>query len=130
MHDPFTTPGAFSWNELMTSDPGASKAFYRDLFDWQMDDADIGGSTYTVVKTTDGQGIGGIMAIPKEAAGMPPAWGAYVTVADVDATVGRAESLGATILVPPRDIPEVGRFAWLRDPQGASLGIIAYKRPS
>ena len=127
MHDPFKTPGAFSWNELLTPDPAAAKAFYQGLFGWQLEDMDMGpGGAYTVVKTTDGEAIGGVMATPPNAAGMPPTWGAYVTVADADATVAKAQALGASVVVPATDIPKVGRFAVFRDPQGAALAVIAY----
>jgi hypothetical protein len=127
MHDPFKTPGAFSWNELMTSDPARARAFYQGLFGWQLEDMDMGPEgTYTVIKTADGEAIGGVMGMPPGAAGMPPAWGAYVTVEDADATVAKAEALGARVAVPPRDIPKVGRFAVIQDPQGATLAVIAY----
>jgi predicted enzyme related to lactoylglutathione lyase len=57
---------------------------------------------------------------------MPPNWGAYVTVDDVDATAVLAEKLGGKILVPPTDIPTVGRFSVIQDPQGAVLSAITY----
>ena len=60
------------------------------------------------------------------AAGMPPTWGAYVTVDDVEATVAQAEKLGGKICIPPTDIPTVGRFAVIQDPQGAMLSVITY----
>ena len=127
MHDPFKTPGAFSWNELMTSDPAAAKTFYQGLFGWKLEEMDMGQEgKYTVIKSTDGEPIGGVMGMPPGAEGMPPAWGAYVTVEDADAILAKAESLGAKVIVPPRDIPKVGRFAVFQDPQGATLAVIAY----
>jgi predicted enzyme related to lactoylglutathione lyase len=51
-------------------------------------------------------------------------WVPYVAVADCDACVDKARSLGAKIVSPPNEIPEVGRFAVLVDPQGAALGVI------
>ena len=66
------------------------------------------------------------MAIPTQAVGTPPAWGAYVTVDDVDQQVSRAETLGGRIVLPPQDIPNVGRFAVISDPQGAMLSMITY----
>jgi predicted enzyme related to lactoylglutathione lyase len=59
---------------------------------------------------------------------MPPAWGNYITVKDVDATVALAKDLGGKVLVEPRDIPEVGRFCVIQDPQGAWLTAITYKQ--
>lgn len=119
--------GAFSWNELMTTDVDAAKVFYGDLFGWKMQKFDAGDMEYTMVTSGD-QEIAGMMAIPDEAAGMPPSWGAYITVADVDAMLPRVTKLGGTIAVPPHDIPDVGRFAVIQDPQGAMLSIITYKK--
>jgi predicted enzyme related to lactoylglutathione lyase len=47
-----TTPGTFSWNELMTRDAAAS-ACYTALFGWTREDMDMGGFTYGVFKTGD-----------------------------------------------------------------------------
>ena len=80
---------------------------------------------YTVVKVED-ESVGGIMPIPPKAEGTPPNWGGYVTVDDVDATARKAEELGAKILVPLTDIPNVGRFFVLQDPQGAVISAITY----
>jgi hypothetical protein len=66
--------------------------------------------------------------MPKDAPkGMPPVWGTYVTVDDVDQTAKTAEKLGGKILMPPTDIPTVGRFCVIQDPQGAVISAITYK---
>jgi uncharacterized protein len=126
MDEQFKQHGAFSWCELMTTDVDAAKIFYTKLFGWDSEAMTMPGMTYTVVKA-GGKGIGGIMTIPKEAKGAPPMWCAYVTVDDVDVTARTAEQLGAKILVPPTDIPTVGRFCVIQDPQGAVLNAITYK---
>ncbi len=126
MDEQYKQHGAFSWCELMTTDVDAAKAFYTKLFGWNTEEMPMPGMTYTVVKA-GGKEVGGIMAIPKEAGGMPPMWHAYVTVDDVDATARTAEQLGGKILMPPTDIPDVGRFSVLQDPQGAMINIIKYK---
>lgn len=125
MDEQFKQNGAFSWCELMTTDVEKAKAFYTRLFGWGTEDMPMPGMSYTVVKA-GGKGIGGIMAMPKDAQGMPPMWGAYVTVDDVDATARTAGQLGAKLLVPPRDIPGVGRFCVIQDPQGAVISAITY----
>lgn len=119
--------GAFSWNELMTTDVPGAKAFYAALFGWEMRDEKMPNAIYTVLKTGD-QKVGGIMAIPADAQGAPPAWGSYVTVDDVDKQTARAKQLGAKVIIPPCDIPGVGRFAVIRDPQGAMLNLITYSQ--
>ncbi len=118
--------GAFSWNELLTTDPEAAKRFYRELFNWVTEEMAMQeGGNYTVVKV-GGKEVGGMMQMPPEAGNAPPHWGAYVTVDNVDATVEKAQQLGGSVIVPPRDIPEVGRFSVLQDPQGAVISVITY----
>lgn len=117
--------GAFSWNELMTTDLDMAKSFYGQLFGWEMRDMPMPEGTYTLLKAGDRE-VGGMMVIPTAAAGVPPAWGSYVTVDDVDQQVTRAEALGGKVILAPKDIPEVGRFAVISDPQGAMLTMITY----
>ena len=117
--------GAISWSELMTSDVEAAKKFYGQLFGWELEQADVPEIEYTVVRS-NGREIAGMMTLPPEAAGAPPNWGIYITVDDVDATAAKAEGLGAKLCVPPRDIPNVGRFCVMQDPQGAYISAITY----
>jgi predicted enzyme related to lactoylglutathione lyase len=123
--DVYKTAGAFSWNELMTTDPQAAAEFYGTLFGWKFDTMDMGTGPYRVIKAGD-TAVGGMMALPPEAKGMPPMWGSYVTVASADATADKCQSLGGKVLVAPTDIPKVGRFVVLQDPQGAVITAIAY----
>ena len=121
--------GVFSWCELLTTDVAAAKHFYTQLLGWTTEDVSMAeGMHYTVIKSA-GTDIGGIMPVPPANAGMPPCWGTYITVDDVDATTRRAAQLGAKTLVPPTDIPQVGRFAVLQDPQGAVISTITYIKP-
>jgi predicted enzyme related to lactoylglutathione lyase len=124
MDEQYKQHGALSWCELLTTDVKAAKTFYTQLFGWDTEEMSMPGMTYTIVKA-GGKGIGGIMAVPQK--GMPPMWGTYVTVNDVDATAKTAEKLGAKLLMPPTDIPKVGRFCVIQDPQGAVINAITYK---
>ncbi len=117
--------GAFSWNELVTNDVEGAKTFYSSLLDWKLTDMTSSCGAYTMAKAGDTE-VAGIMATPKEFEGMPPTWGAYVTVDDVDAMPERVEALGGKVLMPAQDIPDVGRFVIIQDPQGAALMLITY----
>lgn len=123
----FTTQGAFSWSELMTSDPAAALEFYGELFGWHADPMPMPEGDYHVLKVGD-TAIGGIMQMPADPAanGMPPSWGCYVTVDDVDACAEKAVSLGGRVLMGPVDVPTVGRMAVIADPQGAWLNVMHY----
>jgi predicted enzyme related to lactoylglutathione lyase len=102
-----------------------SREFYGKLLDWQFQDMNMGKSTYTVINV-GGQGVGCIAGIPPNAQGMAPAWGGYITVSNVDAVVARVAGLGGRVLLAPTDIPTVGRFATIMDPQGATISLITY----
>ena len=119
------THGAFSWTELTTTDPRAARDFYGKLLGWKFQDMDVGTGKYTVINVGE-RGVGGITAVPPNAAGMPPAWGSYITVDDVDKVVAKVAGLGGRVLLAPMDIPTVGRFATIMDPQGATISQITY----
>ncbi|MFN0247682.1 MAG: VOC family protein [Kofleriaceae bacterium] len=114
-------PGAMNWNELITTDVVAAQAFYTKLFGWTAEATP--GMDYTVFQQGDRQ-IGGLMSQPDEMKGAPSMWGVYFAVDDVDASITKATKLGATILAPVMDVPNVGRFAWLSDVQGAPFAVM------
>ena len=125
MDNKYKLHGAFSWCELLTTDVPEAKRFYSKLFGWTLEPAPMPGMEYTLVKY-GGEQMGGIMSMPPGCEGMPPSWGVYVTVDDVDATAKLAVEMGGKVLVPPQDIPQVGRFCVLQDPQGATIKAITY----
>lgn len=124
--DATKTHGAPSWSELTTTDPQAAMAFYGKLLGWTFEAMPMEGMTYQVVKV-DGQSVAGIMSLPPGAPAMPPGWGTYMTVDNVDDCVKRVDALGGKVVVPPTDIPGVGRFSMLADPQGALVSLITYE---
>lgn len=116
-------PGTFCWNELMTKDAAAAKAFYAALFGWKMSDMDMGaGGTYTMLKRGD-KDVGGLMQIRPDMGPLPSHWLAYVDVTNVDAATKKAGELGARVQVPGMDIPGIGRFGVFEDPTGATLAV-------
>lgn len=117
-------PGAACWCELYTTDPRKAGPFYAQLFGWKLKET----PGYTEFHRGD-TGVGGMMAIEADWGPVPPHWIPYFQVAELDATAETARSLGAQIRVAPEDIPEVGRFAILLDPQGAEFAVIRLDRP-
>lgn len=117
--------GVFSWNELMTTDMPAAKKFYHEALGWELQDTNTPGMAYTIAKK-GAREVAGMMGMSQGAENMPPSWGSYVTVDNIEARVALVESLGGKLCVGPRDIPNVGRFAVIADPQGAMLTMITY----
>jgi predicted enzyme related to lactoylglutathione lyase len=112
--------GRFVWHELLTTDTAAAAAFYPKVLPWRTAPSSMPG--YTIWMAGQAQ-IGGLMALPAEAGATPPHWLVYVGTPNVDATCSQAQGLGAHVVKPPADIPNVGRFAVLTDPQGATFAL-------
>ena len=123
-----TSPrGRFVWYDLMTTDPGGAADFYTKIAGWGTQPFEGSAAPYTMWTTHD-MPIGGVMKLMPEMQGsVPPHWIGYVAVPNVDDTAKQAEALGGRVLTPPMDIPDVGRFAVLSDPQGAAIAIFTPK---
>ena len=117
--------GEFIWYELMTSDVAAAADFYGAVIGWQARPFDGSAPGYHLLSIA-GTDVAGLMAIPEEAArnGARPGWLGYVGVDSADAAVADIVKAGGAQHVPPTDIPGVGRFAMLADPQGAMFYVM------
>lgn len=120
-------PGALAWTQLNATDTAAATRFYTQLFGWTAQDAPMPqGGNYTTLSRA-GQPHAGIMPMPPDVPkGTPSHWLNYFAVADVDATAARTTQLEGRALVPPTDIPDMGRFAVLQDPQGAVFAVVKF----
>jgi uncharacterized protein len=112
--------GRFVWYDLMTTEPSKAVEFYTKLAGWGTTEWE--GPTKYTMWTNSSVPLGGVMQMPNGASG-PPHWLAYISSPDIDATVKQATDLGAKSLIPPTDIPTVGRYAVLHDPQGAAFAV-------
>ena len=106
--------------ELNTTDVAKAKDFYGKLFDWKLQDEDVGDLKYTMVGVGEGTG-GGMMKqmIP----GAPSAWMPYVDVDDIQAATKKAQSLGAKIMRDVTPVADMGWLSILSDPTGAVIGL-------
>ncbi|MBE7469084.1 MAG: VOC family protein [Anaerolineae bacterium] len=121
-------PGALCWNELATRNPQKSSEFYTQLFGWTAQTQPMGETNYTVFKNGDNMNAG-MIEMTAEWGDIPPHWMVYLTVTDCDASAEKVTALGGKILVPPTDIPDMGRFAVVQDPQGAAFSFIKLDNP-
>jgi hypothetical protein len=115
------TPGTFCWADLTTTDQDAAKAFYTELFGWEVTDNPVGdGAVYSMMEY-GGTPVAAISAQQQQQrdAGVPPTWNSYISVASADATLERAKELGASVHAPAFDVMDVGRMGVVQDPQGA-----------
>lgn len=124
------TMPTFFWYELITTDPKSAAGFYADVVGWTPR-AFPGGMDYTVLEAEPDYGTAGIMAVPPEAKsdGTGPMWLGYLYAADTDQQAKAIEAAGGRILRQPADIPTIGRFAVVADPQGTPFMIMAPQGP-
>lgn len=113
--------GQFIWHDLITSDIEAASRFYRDVVRWGTQKS-AGPMDYTMF-TNKGAPLGGFVQVGGGMGSGPPHWLPYVGVEDVDQTADLAKELGGKIVSGPADIPQSGRYAIVRDPEGASVAI-------
>ena len=92
--------------ELATTDIDKAKAFYRSLFEWQLNDIEMGG---------------GMMKHPMP--GAPSQWLPYVGVSNVRAATDKAKSLGASVVRDVTPVMDAGSLSIIADPTGAVLGL-------
>ncbi len=120
-----TRHGSFVWYELMTSDVDAAARFYGSVVGWTQNAGSAPGIDYREW-SIGGETVGGSMVIPAEAAanGMRPGWLGYIAVADLDASLAALTGAGGALHMPPTEVPDVGRFAMVVDPQGAGFYLM------
>ncbi len=123
--------GRFLWHELMTSDPGAAIKFYAGVLGWTTRESAVPGMKYT--QFIAGQTpVAGVMEIPDQArqAGASPCWTGYIGTDDVDRSAEQVKQRGGAVHMGPADIPGVGRFAVVSDPQSARFALFKWSEPA
>ncbi len=109
--------GAFVWYDLATTDPEAAGQFYKGVVGWAVEP--VPEMHYTLFKVGETRATG-MMSLPPHLreAGVPPHWCGYIMVDDVDSMADKVKQHGGSLKFGPEDIPGVGRFAAMTDPQG------------
>jgi predicted enzyme related to lactoylglutathione lyase len=119
-------PGSFIWYELMSPDVDGSKTFYDAVVGWSIETSSTFPNGYRMIGREDGKFAGGVMPLTDEmrAHGARPVWLGYIGVAGVDAIAKEIEEDGGSVLMPPFDIPNVGRVAMVTGPEGAPFYLM------
>lgn len=114
--------GDWYWTELWTPDAQKALAFYEKTLGYTHEEMSMGEQGVYLILNAGGKPRGGIFqSLDKDT---PPMWMPYVHVADCDASAAKAAELGAKVFMPATDVPGVGRFAAMFDPQGAAIAFI------
>ncbi len=118
--------GAITWLELYTTNPDVAGGFYTKTIGWATaahDMGEMGKYTMFNMPGSEKDGVGGMMKMPPGMENVPSHWLPYFEVTDCDASAKKATELGGKLVMPPTDIPDIGKFAFVQDPQGAMFAI-------
>jgi predicted enzyme related to lactoylglutathione lyase len=131
MSEKLTPLGAFCWEELQSLDLGKAVPFYKELIGWSSKDWPLpGGAVYTLLGPDEKTYVAGAQPHSRRETVDWSGWLCYINVSDVDGTAARTAELGGSVVFPPHDIPDVGRAAVLKDPEGVIFALICFLRPS
>lgn len=120
-----TAHGTPDWADCATTDLAGAEAFYAAVFGWTAERAGTSDGGFYSVQRLGGRMVAGLyeLSAPMRQMGVPPHWGTYIHVDDVDAALARARAEGGTVLDGPFDEPGVGRIAIIRDAVGAHVRL-------
>jgi len=114
--------GSIVWQDLTVEDAEGVRAFYEQVVGWTSEAVDMDGYSDFSMVTAEGEGVAGICHARGANTGVPPQWLLYVTVADLDASIGQCTRLGGEVVTPPRPLAG-GRMCVVKDPAGAVCGL-------
>jgi predicted enzyme related to lactoylglutathione lyase len=110
--------GAFCWETLVTPEPAAAVAFYGEVVGWSVGPAP-GGGDVPILTARERP----VADVQRASPGRPAAWITYVAVAALEPVRDRVAALGGEVRTAEVRIPEVGRVAFVADPQGATFAL-------
>lgn len=124
--------GSFCWVELATTNQEAAKTFYSSLFGWSVIEHPMGPDAVYTIFQSNGRDAAAGYALRKDQLDrhVPPHWELYIAVDNADEAASKATSLGASIIMPPFDVMDIGRMAVIHDPTGAVFCVWQYKKPA
>ncbi len=114
----------FVWYDLLTTDLDAAKAFYGEVVGFDQVPSGLPGPRYDLL-SAGGVNVGGALQLTAEMTGMgaKPGWLGHIGVDDIDAALAKLTALGGAVYRGKTEIPGIGHFAVVADPQGASFHL-------
>jgi len=114
----------FIWQELVTTDQETSGAFFSKLLGWDLKKLDAGEFGIYTLFQKNGKDVAGMMDPTPETPGEGSYWHSYIAVEDIDKYANKTIEIGGKVLVPPHDVPDVGRICAVSDPTGAVVHLM------
>jgi predicted enzyme related to lactoylglutathione lyase len=128
LEQPQPVPAVMAWNELMTRDAAAAGAFYAGLLGWETQSIPMGdGPEYTACRSGENMVAGILQMDGPQFEGVPTNWMNYIGTKNIEGDAAKIAGLGGTVVVPPTEIPNMGRFCTFSDPGGGHIAM--YQSP-
>lgn len=118
--------GATTWFELKTTDMKKAGEFYSQLFGWDMHSEEVQPGMQYVTFKNGPVPVAGMIQLTDKMVPMPSNWSIYFNVSNLDAAIEKAKKMGGSVLYHPVDMPKVGRFTAIQDPEGVVFSVIQY----
>jgi predicted enzyme related to lactoylglutathione lyase len=116
--------GTIGWIDLTVPNAAEARDFYKAVVGWTTSEVDMGGySDFCVHPSKDAPPVAGVCHARGHNVGLPPQWLIYLTVADLDVSIVRAQELGGKVLVGPKNMGGTARFCVIQDPAGAVAAL-------
>jgi uncharacterized protein len=119
--------GAVAWTDLTVENAGEVRDFYTEVVGWTVQPFDMGGyEDYGLASPDNGMAMAGICHARGVNEDLPAQWLIYITVKDLDNSIAQVARLGGTLIRPPTDMGQTGRFAVIKDPAGAVCALMQW----
>ena len=123
--------GSITWQDLTVENAEEVRDFYKQVVGWDSESVQMGDySDFNMNSPADGKTVAGICHARGENAKLPPQWLIYITVDDLEYSIGRCEALGGKLVVPPRKMGGYGSLCVIQDPAGAVAALVAPPKPA
>jgi predicted enzyme related to lactoylglutathione lyase len=117
-------PGSIAWLDITVSDASGLRDFYAQVVGWKPESVPMGSySDFNMTVPSTGEPAAGVCHARGKNADLPPAWLAYVNVADLDESMQAALDGGGEVVSGPKGMGQHGRFCVIRDPAGGFLAL-------
>lgn len=123
---PEPTPNTITWREILTPDVEGTRRFYGELFGWT---STVSRPTpeieYHVFFNKDGVPVAGCMknSLDDGTKFCPPCWCQYILVDELEPKLELAKANGGELCNTIVEVPQVGRFVFVKDSGGAAIGF-------
>ena len=117
--------------EIPVDDAARAREFYGSAFEWELDEADMGGGNmYTTVTTTP---VDEATRLPTEPGAIngglfqrtadTPTPLITIGVTSIDESLKKVDAGGGSIVQPRTEIPDMGAYAYFKDSEGNVVGL-------